>query len=202
MAEIERNVQVGIMRKIYESSERTIGWLGQGHDEGEERMKFLLILLRHKDRLCEMEKARLLGVERPGEKELEDDLNDSEKWAALETLMLRPWWIRVWTLQEYIVPRKFTFYCDKEIMDRDELNQAMLSIPLYRRFEESLMSGNASEAAWIRRRVLMWYQKGVPMQLTGLIVYISNFKSTDPRYMVYSLLGLATDGSLADPPRY
>lgn len=58
-------------------------------------------------------------------------------------------------------------------MDRDELNQA---ISHCRRVEETLISGKAFEAAWIRRRVLMWYQKGVPMQLTGIMAYISDYK--------------------------
>lgn len=202
IAEGERNVQVGMMRRIYEKSEETIGWLGQGPDEGEEGMQFLHVLLRHKERLFLREKKRAFEEKWLKEKELGDELSDRKKWAALETLMLRPWWTRVWTLQEYIVPRKFRFYCGKESMDREELNQAMSAISHCRKIEETLISGKAFEAAWIRRRVLMWYQQGVPMQLTGLMAYISDYKATDPRDRIYSVLGLATDRSLADPPRY
>jgi hypothetical protein len=190
------------MRKIYEKSERTIGWLGNGTEEGEEGMRFLRVLLSHKERLDLLLKN--LGGEacRRTEKELGNELTDRTKWAALETLMLRPWWTRVWTLQEYIVPRKFVFHCGNESMSRGELNQAMTAISLCRKIDETLIANKAFEAPWIRRRVLNLYQGGVPIQLTGLMAYISNYKATDPRDRIYSVLGLAADRSLADPPRY
>lgn len=50
--------------------------------------------------------------------------------------------------------------------------------------------------------MLHFYQNGVPIQLTGLMAYISDYKATDPRDRIYSVLGLAADRSLADPPRY
>ena len=90
--------------------------------------------------------------------------------------MLRPWWTRVWTLQEYVVPKKFRFYCGKESIDREELNQAMSSISHCRRVDETLILHKAFEAAWIRRRVLNWYQGGIPMQLTAVMAYISDYK--------------------------
>jgi hypothetical protein len=53
LAEVERNAQVHLMRMIYEKSESTMGWLGQGNKEGEEVMKFLRILSRNLERLTE-----------------------------------------------------------------------------------------------------------------------------------------------------
>lgn len=124
IAEAERNRQVALMRKIYEKSERTIGWLGNGTEEGEEGMRFLRVLLERLDLLLK----NLGGETSRREKELGDELTDRTKWAALETLMLRPWWTRVWTLQEYIVPRKFVFHCGNESMSGGELNEALTAI--------------------------------------------------------------------------
>ncbi|PMD45907.1 HET-domain-containing protein [Hyaloscypha variabilis F] len=202
IAEVERNRQVAMMRKIYEKSDRTIGWLGQGHKEGEDGMRFLHVLSRHKERLDTLLKNRLVEEKGLKEEELGEELNDRTQWAALERLMLRPWWTRVWTLQEYIVPRKFVFHCGTENMDRDDLNKAMTAISLCRKIDETLIANKAFEAAWIRRRVLNLYQAGVPIQLTGLMAYISDYKASDPRDRIYSVLGLAADRSLADPPRY
>ena len=194
LAEVERNAQVHLMRTIYEKSERTVGWLGQGKEEGEEGVKFLRILSRNLERLTEQK-----GRER---KELGEELRDRKKWAAIEKLLLRPWWTRVWTLQEYIVAHKFIFYCGKESMDRDDLNLATSAIHLCMRIDETLISGRAFEGAWIRRRLLMWYRERAPMQLIGLMAYVGDYKATDPRDRIYSLLGLAQDRCLADPPRY
>jgi hypothetical protein len=87
LAEVERNAQVHLMKTIYEKSERTVGWLRQGEEEGEEGMKFLCILSRNLERLTEQK-----GQER---KELGEELRNRKKWAAVERLLLRLWWTRV-----------------------------------------------------------------------------------------------------------
>jgi hypothetical protein len=115
---------------------------------------------------------------------------------------MRPWWTRVWTLQEYIVASKFVFYCGKESMDRHGLNMVMSAIHLCMRIDDTLISGRAFEAAWIRRRLLNWHRDRVPMQLVGLMAYVGDYKASDPRDRIYSLMGLAQDRCLADPPRY
>ena len=194
LARLERSAQVHMMKKIYEVSETTIGWLGQGKEEGEDGIKFLKVLFRNNKRL-QSEKDR-------DEKRLGDELSNPDDWVALEKLLLRPWWTRVWTLQEYIVAHKFMFYCGKESIDREKLNVATVSMHLCMKIKENLISGRAFEATWIRRRLLNWYRKRLPMHLIGLMAYIGDYRATDPRDRVYSVLGLAEDRDLADPPRY
>lgn len=202
IAKIERNTQVASMRKVYERSERTIGWLGSGDDDGEQAMQFLKVLANHTERLGRLFEKRLVGERRAKHEDLGEELSDRRKWAALEKLLLRPWWTRVWTLQEYLVPRKFVFYCGSERIDRDRFIQAMSAMSQCRRIDETLLSHEAFQGPWIRRRVLHWYQAGAPTQLIGLMGYISDYKASDPRDRIYSVLGLATDRCLADPPRY
>ena len=50
-ARLERNTQVYMMKRIYEVSETTIGWLGQGKEEGEDGIRFLKVLSRNNKRL-------------------------------------------------------------------------------------------------------------------------------------------------------
>ncbi|CZR66684.1 related to heterokaryon incompatibility protein [Phialocephala subalpina] len=193
-AETERNSQVAIMKQIYESAEMALGWLGPGSDDGENAIKFLHVLFRNRDRL---------GAERDeGKKVLGPELDDREGWKAVEKLLLRPWWIRVWTLQEYIVPSKFRFCCGKESIDRDELNIAIYAIYICQKIDMSLLSKQAWEPAWSRRRLLMWYRKHLSMNLLGLMSYIGDCKATDPRDRIYSVLGLVDDGTLVGRPRY
>lgn len=202
IAEVERNTQVAMMRRIYEESERSFGWLGPGDDEGEQAIRFLKMLANQKKRLDLLHQRRLGGDKKAKDEELGNELSDRKKWAALEKLLLRPWWTRVWTLQEYLVPRKFVFQCGHETIDRRKLTKAMSTIGTCRRIDETLLAHKAFEAPWIRRRVFHWYQRGAPTQLIGLMGYISDYKATDPRDRIYSVLGLAADGFLADPPRY
>ncbi|KAF7863137.1 hypothetical protein EAF04_007220 [Stromatinia cepivora] len=202
VAEVERNTQVAMMRRVYEKSEKTIGWLGLGDDGGEQAILFLKVLATHKKRLDLLYQKRLVGEKGDKEEELGKDLSDRSKWAALEKLLLRPWWTRVWTLQEYLVPRKFVFQCGNEMIDRRKLTLAMSAISSCRRIDETLLAHKAFQAPWIRRRVLQWYQRGAPIQLIGLMGYISDYKASDPRDRIYSVLGLVADRALAGPPRY
>ncbi|QSZ33502.1 hypothetical protein DSL72_005070 [Monilinia vaccinii-corymbosi] len=202
IAEIERNTQVALMRRVYETSERTIGWLGPGDDQGEQAMQFLKVLAKHRERFDILFQKRLIGEKVAEHEDLGDELSDRREWAALEKLLLRPWWTRVWTLQEYLVPRKFVFHCGSERIDRRQLTQAMSAMSQCRRINETLMAYKAFQAPWIRYRVFNWYHRGAPIQLIGLMGYISDYEASDPRDRIYSVLGLASDRCLADPPRY
>jgi hypothetical protein len=48
----------------------------------------------------------------------------------------------------------------------------------------------------------MWYRKKTPMSIVALAAYMSACKATDPKDRLYSLLGLAKDRYLIDPPNY
>ena len=192
-ATAERSLQVQLMDRIYKQSRKTVGWLGEGRD-GETAMDFLQVLLKHRDRLHSQREQK--------EKVLGKELEDRSKWAAVERLLQRPWWTRVWTLQEYIVARKFIFYCGKKTMDRDDIKVATYAIFLCRRIDSTLIGKRAFDSAFTRRRLYMWYKNGTPMSLVALIAYVSDCKATDPRDRIYSLLGLAADRKLADSPNY
>jgi len=50
-AKAERSSQVHLMERIYRELERTIGWLGQGSEDGEVAMEFLHVLVKNRWRL-------------------------------------------------------------------------------------------------------------------------------------------------------
>jgi hypothetical protein len=202
-ARVERGFQVQLMERIYRQSERTVGWLGKGSEgahgseksqvggDGEDAMNFLYLLLKNRWMLDDPGERRTVATH---------ELGDRAKWAALERLLLRPWWKRVWTLQEYIIPSKFVFYCGTKSMDRDDLKVATYSIYLCRKIDPTLLKEEAFQPLWNRRRLLMWYReapKNIP--LVGLIAYGSDSKATDPKDRIYSLLGLAQHRGLAMP---
>ncbi|KUJ16687.1 HET-domain-containing protein [Mollisia scopiformis] len=192
--ETERNSQVAMMKQIYQNASMVLGWLGPGDEETERGMMFLHVLKKNRNRLNKEKngKERVLGVE----------LEDREKWKAVENILLRPWWDRVWTLQEYIVPRNFKFYCGKDNIDRGDLKVAIYAIYLSLAIDASLMAKKAYDRAWIRRRLLMWYRECLPMHLLGLIAYVGDCRFTNPRDRIYSVLGLIDDGDLVGQPRY
>jgi len=193
----ERNAQVDRMSKIYENAAEVMGWLGHGDMDCDDGFRFLQVLLKNQHRLHDRQSA-------PGLRDLGNNLGDPKKWASLEKIFLLPWWTRVWTLQEYIVARKFTFRYGKRTIDREGvirivslLDNWLKSVP-----DETLVSSRAFQAAWVRIRMLHLYRGKFTMSLLALMAYCGNSNASDPRDRIYSMLGLATDGFMIGPPTY
>jgi hypothetical protein len=102
------------MEQIYKQSERTVVWLGEGTKDNEDAMGFLDISARSKNKL-----RRNFEVL---------ELQDLAKWESLEALLLGPWWTRVWTLQEFVLAPKLTFYCGSKSIERNRFKAAIHSL--------------------------------------------------------------------------
>lgn len=79
-------------------------------------------------------------------------------WKSVERLLLRPWWRRVWTLQEFLICDKLTFYCGKETISRESFHVAMYVLWALGATDGSLMNAKAFYAGWNRRRMSHWYR--------------------------------------------
>lgn len=102
--EEERASQVQLMGQLYESSYITIVWLGPGDIESDQGMEFFHTLCQRRDELIKTWEKRQ-------SREMPSDLDIPEKWRVLRELLQRPWWRRVWTIQEFILPRRLVFFC-------------------------------------------------------------------------------------------
>ena len=197
VARIERNAQVDNMGKIYKNAVEVMGWLGQGDAECEIGMQFMQALSRHKSHLRKRGDVSLV-------RSLGNEVGNPKKWAALEKLLLTPWWTRVWTLQEYIVAVRFTFRYGRQSTDRQVFMDtiSVIDIWLKNAFNETLISSRAFHSVWVRRRILHLYRGTFSMTLLALMAYGGNSKASDPRDRIYSLLGLASDQSMIGSPIY
>lgn len=202
--EEERASQVQLMGQLYESSYITIVWLGPGDIESDQGMEFFLTLCRRRDELVEVWEKRQ-------SREMPSDLNIAEKWRVLRDLLQRPWWRRVWTIQEFILPRRLVFFCGNKHMSHSQFPKAMYAISCCNP-DESLMGSNTRNAAWNRRRLRQWserqrrskQQSPIEMSLIALVAYTSDCFVTNPKDRIYALLGLANkeDRSVVGQPNY
>ena len=214
----EKNSQVAIMKKIYETSQKTIVWLGEEIDKGfreetqncvgaiasmkvlaRKRKKALGPRIEHNDARMEAAKLKLTTNR--------DDLGAN--WVAVERLLLRPWWRRVWTLQEICVPERVTIYCGKNKIHRQAMYNAIHAIYLCGGSDGKLISRTAWDAGWNRRRINQWYrynsstndgelrlQIRSQMRLVAMIAYLSNCDTSDDRDRIYSVRGIVADSHL------
>jgi hypothetical protein len=197
----ERESQVKLMGRIYSQSQKTIGWLRKGSGIKEQVKKEDPTFTRDGDEAIKsLQKLRSYYSEtkrRPSEqREVKIDVSFAN-WEAIEELFLRPWWKRVWTLQEYLVPDTFHFWCDRSHISRESLNKSIYAIYKLAKMpgQKKRLSAESWRPVWNRRRLCQWYQeKGDSLPLVALISYGSESNATDPKDRIYSVLDLAQGG--------
>lgn len=105
----ERTSQVALMRCIYANAQEVLVWLGQdtlGEDfkDGEAALELIPQFVVFLERLGETE----------SDNEMADALADYEfsaKFLCVCNLLERPWWTRIWIVQEMAVARKGPHVC-------------------------------------------------------------------------------------------
>lgn len=201
--EKEKSSQMEIMGKIYERADNTVVWLGEETDARfSEESKDCTGAIDNLYRLCDemdaatrdnhlLDKKRLLLLREPA---------SGVDWNAIERLLSRPWWRRVWTLQEFLISNHLRFYCGKSSISRRNLEDAIFTIRSCRGWDGQLMSRKAFYGAWNRRRMNQWYEnRRKEMGLVAMMAYVGDCRATDERDRVYSLLGLAKDFKMIRP---
>jgi hypothetical protein len=109
----ERNHQVTLMSLIYKSATWVIMWLGEEEDDSDLAMDFIARFKANGD--------IALGTPVPGYPSKHDAIKDIQsmvgddsfkrEWAALESLFSRPYWSRLWILQETVLNKFSKLYC-------------------------------------------------------------------------------------------
>lgn len=194
----ERSSQVELMGRIWRQAQKAIVWLGEELDSAG-AINWLHVLALTKT-WCD--RARLRYV---------SDAKFNAQWQALQNLLLRPWWTRAWTLQEFVIAPELKFYCGRKSIRRSRFKSAMYVIWLCEGMNHKSFLPEGYDSAWNRRRLHMWYALGEhestdnnssQMFLLAMMAYIGNCKATDPRDYIYSLLSLAKDRGLVGQPDY
>jgi len=116
----ERNKQVGLMRRIYSQCRSGVIYLGEEADGSEEIPGFLRRLVPG---IVSDKGNNKNWHENP----LLPDENDPG-WKALHSLFERPWFLRVWIIQEFALPRDLLMICGEWELEGDLLAQ-MAMIP-------------------------------------------------------------------------
>jgi hypothetical protein len=98
----ERNQQVRLMGRIYSEANNVLMWIGQESSDSDLAMGLL----------SEIQKLTIL--EELDSKKFQSivfDASYNDHWTALKQLLNRPYWSRVWILQEVILSKQAILYC-------------------------------------------------------------------------------------------
>lgn len=179
----ERNSQVQFMDKIYEQAEEVIAWLGPAGDNSD----WVVDVIRsthESDRSVRCEAVRLLKEEK-----------------RLEALMRRPYWRRVWVVQELLLSKQVRFLCGQKEFSWANMRDLIIDVEI----EMGITEWNENEGPRLTTApdIHFLYSTSCiiigkafllkPSCITSLWVAISifaNFECADPRDRVYGLQSL------------
>ena len=146
--EHEKAVHIARMSQIYAEACQVIVWLGEADSESDNAMiniRQILPILRSWDQhggTLEDREVRDLGLPRRG----------YSTWYSIGRLLHRPWFSRLWPLQEVTFVKDFLFYCGTATLDwptlRDFVHQLDRTGLLFNGVMEYVMPWKTSNIWW------------------------------------------------------
>jgi hypothetical protein len=123
----ERNSQVLLRGELYKSAQYVIIWLGEEYGDSDLACSLLekygtatIAFLEQYHRLPSTAEEL-----QPILSEVGPNVLDKASWEALRALFKRPWWTRVWVIQEFAKARDRVFICGSHVFDSITLISAL-----------------------------------------------------------------------------
>jgi hypothetical protein len=113
----EKATHVPHMNEVYENASRTLIWLGEAADNSDLALDNIESLTQ---KLLTVKNPRSLSV-RQRLTNYDLPLPNDQKWEALKVLQLRPWFYRLWTLQEIVLSKEAVLLCGRKSTSWDTL---------------------------------------------------------------------------------
>ncbi|KAF2114505.1 heterokaryon incompatibility protein-domain-containing protein [Lophiotrema nucula] len=194
----EKGHQVAMMDQIYLKSSRTEVWLHEGAKELKLAIEFIQELADNEKLKSEDQAVKEAEMERLVDEKFKN------KWAAINQLLLHPWWQRAWTLQEFILPKDLYFFTQ---LERREIKNSVAPIGACNNWAlrtkgVTLVSDVAWGNLWKRRRLLLYRRDSKHISLAALLAYTPSKAATRAEDRIFSLLALVTDRDLFQTPDY
>ncbi|ETS86704.1 hypothetical protein PFICI_00532 [Pestalotiopsis fici W106-1] len=208
----ERQAQVMLMGSIYRQAVEVIVWLGPASDNSD-------LAFRVCHRLSGQETgAPTRSQRRAGSREFSKrikalytpltnvfgDKSINFKYRGIRTIiremravhdiLTRPWWSRVWIIQEVTLAKHVVVFCGDAHIYWDQLLVGVIACLDWPRAKHyiDLATAHYARVLFQARQVVMCYNHDSSRLLFHLISQCRWSKATDPRDKVYGLLGLAS----------
>jgi hypothetical protein len=224
--EIEKSEQLEQMRQIYVQALSVIAWLGPTTDNSDVALHWIQqygkrsldlgigtkpeLRLRY---LLEALEATGKGLVDARLKEFTEDLKEdlsptnlghADIITALSRLFKRPYWSRIWVVQELSSASRLTFMCGNSTVKDDHLNHALRLLRnfgqyrhLKRTHEPPIAHSPGVSVNSIDTydpiNLMKFRRAAVRSPLIHLMRSFRHFQATDPRDKVFALLGIGKD---------
>lgn len=188
----ERSAQVSIMKEIYHNAQLVYVWLG-GHTSDLGRA---IVLIQ------KLNTAAVLRVDEPDLNTAEiakraklPPVGSNDAWNDLSNLFFnRPWFTRVWTIQELCHARQCLVLNGRTTVGWDELANIA---PLFSDYQYSIPGRWKVNALWHFNRIKSDYSSNQPRSLLDLLQSFRRQQASDLRDKVYAVLNLSTSRAVS-----
>ncbi|KAK7545901.1 heterokaryon incompatibility protein-domain-containing protein [Phyllosticta citricarpa] len=193
---LERNRQVSFMGRIFECAQKVVVWLGedmQVESNSGAKLDLKPGLRLAKQILDMLQDERELKfnwecmIDHPGVL----PKAGSKAWQALAAVLRRPWFMRMWIIQEVILSSQIEVVCGRSVFTWEEMSRIVGYLDCE---EYGSSTGNSSTVAElpftrINRMKEQHRREGTP-DLFDLLMRCRRQTSSDPRDKIFALLEL------------
>ena len=184
----ERASQVGLMGDIYERAHEVLIWLGEEKDDSSMAMELINHMGKTRHDVALWSNIFL-------------DVNFKLQWEALDRLMKRTYWTRVWIVQEVLLGKTCVVCCG---VSRAPWNILRALMGIIGKFplvglsnSSSLTTGRETNLAYsLAAADIKRLQGNDKMSLLDGLILFRTREATDPRDRVYAILSLVKDDGI------
>jgi hypothetical protein len=106
----EKGQQIQLMQKIFSRAIETLVWLGIEEDESSKAFDLIELCSKRYTSRCSVPPSNSIVFDY-GHWGPPSSWKSKEEFVALERFLARPWWYRIWVVQEVAVSKKVWVYC-------------------------------------------------------------------------------------------
>ncbi|KAI1391879.1 HET-domain-containing protein [Hypoxylon trugodes] len=169
----ERNHQVHMMKRIFSSASSVVVWLGEATGSVFSTLEMIL--------RCNWSRGKKNLFNYP-----------EESLRGLCELFARPWWKRIWIVQEVVAARELVVLLGTTIFPWVMLENLCRAIQLAEFLIHPLAS-MVRDCGYQKFTVLEHFRRNRSMPLVRLVQCTQDYQATDSRDKLYALLGMASD---------
>lgn len=174
----ERNHQVGLMKQIYSNATFVLAWLG----EATEKEECILAEIRTNDVETWIKKNKIKRrkqISNTAPNTVYDTVS-----ALLRSLFKKPYWTRMWIVQEIVLAQSILLMCGNHTLKWDPVCTFLTKLSGHTIME------TPGYSIWTMRQSMphTWSRKKTPLGF--LLMFAAGKECSEPRDKVYGLLGL------------
>ncbi|KAK0707444.1 heterokaryon incompatibility protein-domain-containing protein [Lasiosphaeris hirsuta] len=191
----ERSSQVKKMAYIYKNATSVAIWLGPEEEDSQLAVRFLKLVAEAAGQGCMQTQEEVAAL-----------IRDGSQVAALVSLFERPYWKRLWVVQEVLNAARIDVYCGSSTLPWDVYWKANAVFKQHHSFLDCRFPGSSNKTQRSFSDALAWCGPGSfpdpRWPRSGLLRVLRTCRenlASDPRDKVFGLLGVLPDITALTP---